>query len=139
MWLATWNERISISMSIFMLISQFLDATMVLINSNWREVLGQLFINHPFGKYHIVDFASNLFRSFNVIFKRGEVENPFKHATSCLFYAILYHSWMFSNNKILVALHEQNIKLCIWLGKCWNFRRMGMKYCWHMASTKKIA
>ena len=56
------------------------------------------------GKYHIVEFASNLFRNFNVILKRGEVENPFKHAASCVFYVILYHSWVFSNNKILVAL-----------------------------------
>ena len=82
-------------MSIFMQISQSLDATMLLINSNFkvkRGIFGQLFINQPFGNQHIVVFASNLFRNFNVILKRGEVENPFKHPTSCVFYAILYHS-----------------------------------------------
>ena len=52
-------------------------------------IFGQLFINQLFGKYHIVDFASNSFRKFNVILKRGEVENLFKHAALCLFYAIL--------------------------------------------------
>ena len=41
-----------------------------------RGNLGQLFINHPFGKYHIVDFASNLFRNFNVILKQGEETIP---------------------------------------------------------------
>ena len=75
-----------------------------------RGIFGQLFINQPFGKYHIVDFASNSFRNFNVILKRGEVENPFKHATSCVFYAILYRSWMVFNNKSLVALHEREHK-----------------------------
>ena len=64
-----------------------------------KRIFGQLFVNQPFGKNYFVDFASNLFRNLNVILKWGGVENLFKHATSCLLYAIIYHSWMFSNNK----------------------------------------
>ena len=55
-----------------MLISQFLDKFKLK-----RGILGQLFINQSFGKYHIVDFASNLFRNFNVILEQGELENPY--------------------------------------------------------------
>ena len=69
-----------------------------------RRIFGQLFINQPFGKYHIVDFASNLFRNFNIILKWGEVENLFKRAKSI--YVMLHHSWKLSNNKILVAVHQ---------------------------------
>ena len=57
-------------------------------------------------EYHVVVFASNLFWNFNIILKRGEVENLVKHATSCVFYAFLSgcgHSWMAIDSRIIAC------------------------------------
>ena len=115
MWLATWNERNLILMSIFMLSSQCIDSSMVLINSNEERNFRPALHQPAIGKISYCGFCDNLFRNFNVILKREEVENLFR----------LFHM-------------EKDIKLCIWLIKCWKFRRIGMEYCWHMASAKNI-
>ena len=52
---------------------------------------------------------ATFFRNFNVIMYYPQTRRSLKSLqewTSCLFYAILNHSWMFSNLKFLVALHE---------------------------------
>ena len=80
-------------------------------------ILGQLFINQPFGKYDCADFLSNWFRIFKVILKRGEVENLFKRASSCLFYAIIqWISTIFEYFPIInfwLFCMKENIKLCM--------------------------
>ena len=95
--------------------------------------------DQPFGKYHIVDFASNLFRNFNLILKRGEVKIPssmLHHVFSMWFSTIVECFSIIKFWLLCVKEKLENIKLCMWLRKCWNFRRMGMKYCFILQESR---
>ena len=107
-----------------------------LIQSEARN-FWQLFINQPFVSYHIVEFASTLFRNVFPIPGEVKISSSMQYHVFSMLFSTIFEC--FATIKFWLLYMKENIKLCIWLRKCWNFRRTGMKYCWHMASTKNIA
>ena len=133
------NARISILMSIFMLISQSLDATMVLINSKWREE----FLASSSSTSHLENMILLIFRAtyfeISMLFsneEKSKIPSSILHHVFSMQLSTIVEC--FPTIKCWLLCIKENIKLCIWLRKCWNFRMMGMKYCWRMASTKNI-
>ena len=111
----------------FMPIFQSLDATMVLINSKWREDFFILWLSY-------CGFCAQLISKFQCYLQmRKSRKSP--QVCRIMFYVCYSLPYL---NKFLVVLHEGEHKAlydCIWLRKCWNFRRMWMRNCWQMAST----
>ena len=133
------NARISILMSIFMPISQSLDATMVLINSKWREE----FLVSSSSTSHLENMILLILQAtyFEIsMLSSNEEKSNIPSSMLCHVFSMRFSTIVERFPTIEFWLHcmKENIKLCIWLRKCWNFRMMGMKYCWRMASTKNI-
>ena len=76
-------------------------------------MFGQLFINQPFGKYLFADFASNLFRNFNVFLKQGEskISSSMQHNVPFMHFSTIVEC--FPAIKFWLLYIEENIKLCI--------------------------
>ena len=114
----------------------------LLIISNWRE---EFLASSPMSSStsHLENMILRIFLAtyfeISMLFSNEEKSkipsSILHHVFSMLFSTIVE---CFPTIKFWLLCMKENIKLCIWLRKCWNFRMMGMKYCWRMASTKNI-
>ena len=126
-------------MSISMQIWQSLDATMVLINSKWREE----FSASSSSTSHLETIILWILRAtYFEISTLSSNEEKLKISSSMLHhvFSMRFSTIVecFPTIKFWLLCMKEYMKLCIWLRKCSNFRRMGMKYIvdlWHQQRT----
>ena len=125
-WLATWNERILILMSIFILILQSFDAAMVLINSKWREE----FLDSSSSTSRLDTIILWILRAtyleismFSSYEEKSKISSSKQHHVFSMLFSTIVEC--FPIIKFWLLWVKENIKLCMWLTKCSKFSKDG--------------